>query len=369
MSAGSEFGARVASLMSEPSRDHPQDPARLARVARTRTEMMAQGSAVTATLQLEAGALATLARLVAGRRPDRVVILGCGDSWFIGMAVRHAWESLLGIPAEAAQALDYAAYGAAVANASTLVIGLTAGGNTPAVMAALRAAHARGALTIGVSNTPGSPVVTEFDAGLHVHATRSGWPTQSSTAAIALLCALAAAIAHERQPGSADRFSAALEQMPALMDAAATGLDGAAATIAAGVRNAGLVLFAGLGPNFAAASFGAAKVRELSPAHALAMPLEEMHHYRLPKHDDPVFVVATDPPSRERALDTVLVAHAVGACAVAVLAGPDPDIAAHARHVLTLPPVIPALAPLLASVPLHLFAHHFAMQKAGAPPG
>ncbi len=365
MSAATDYGARITSLMSEPSRDHPRDPARLARVARTRTEMMAQGGAVTATLQREAGAVASLARLVAGRRPTRVVIAGCGDSWFIGMAVRHAWESLLGIPAEAAQALDYAAYGAAVADARTLVIGLSAGGNTPAVMAALQAAHSRGAMAVGVSNTPGSPVLTRFGAGLQVHATRSGWPTQSSTAAIALLCALAAAIAQEARPGSADGFTTALGRMPALMDATATALDGAAAAVAAEVRDAGLVLFAGLGPNFAAASFGAAKVRELSPAHALAMPLEEMHHYRLPKHGDPVFIIATDPPSRERALDTVLVAHAIGAHGVAVLAGSDPDIAAHARHVLMLPPVIPALAPMLASVPLQLFAYHFAMARAG----
>ena len=358
-----DFAARTASLMSEPSRDDPADLNRLARVERTRTEMMAQGAAVTATLQAEAEPLQQVARLVAGRPLDRVVIAGCGDSWFIGMAVRHAWETLAGVPTEAAQALDYAEYGAAVANDRTLVIGLSAGGTTAAVMAALGAAQARGAMTIGVSNTPGSPVVSRFDAGLIVHATRKGWPTQSSSAAAALLGRLAAAVAEERRPGSARAYLDALAQVPALMDETAARLDHEVAALAERLADASLVLFAGLGPNFASACFGAAKVRELSPIHAIAFPLEEMHHYRLPKRGDPVFIVATDPPARERALDTALVATAVGAHAVAVLCRPDPDIAAHATHVLMVPETPAALAPLLASVPLHLFAYHFAKAR------
>ena len=346
------FAQRTASLMSEPSRDDPADANRLARVERTRTEMMVQGAAVTATLQQEAGPLRQVARLVAGRPLDRVVIAGCGDSWFIGMAVRHAWETLVGVPVEAAQALDYAAYGAVAANGRTLVIGISAGGNTPAVVAALQAAQARGAMTVGVSNTPGSPVLTRFDAGLVVHATRKGWPTQSSNAAIALLGHLAGAVAEERLAGSG------LAYLDMLAD-----VDAQAALIAGQLAHASLVLFAGLGPNFASACFGAAKVRELSPVHAMALPLEEMHHYRLPKQGDPVFIIATDPPARERALDTALVAAAVSAHAVAVLSRPDPDIAAHAGHVLMVPDVPAALAPMLASVPLHLFAYHFAKAR------
>lgn len=349
--------------MSEPSRDDPADPNRLARVERTRTEMLVQGTAVTATLRQEAGPLRHVARLLAGRPLDHVVIAGCGDSWFIGMAVRHVWETLVGVPVEAAQALDYAAYNAVAANGRTLVIGISAGGNTPAVMAALQAAQARGALTVGVSNTPGSPVLTRFDAGLVVHATRKGWPTQSSNAAMALLGHLAGAVAEERRGGSGQAYLDALAQVPALMDATAARLDAQAAMIAGALADASLLLFAGLGPNFASACFGAAKVRELSPVHAMALPLEELHHYRLPKQGDPVFVVATDPPARERALDTALVAAAVGAHAVAVLSRPDPDIAAHAKHVLMVPDVPAALAPLLASVPLHLFAYHFAKAR------
>lgn len=316
-----------------------------------------------ATLEREAEAVGALGERLAERAIDRVVIAGCGDSWFVGIAVRHAWETLTGWSVEPAQALDYAAYGAVAANERTLVIGLSAGGNTPAVMAALEAARARGAFAVGVSNTPASPIIQSFDAGLVVHATRKGWPTQSSTAAVALLARLAAATADALGRSGANALVDGLDRMPALMDETARALDGPAALIAARLAPASLVLFTGLGPNFAAASFGAAKVKELCPVHAIALPLEEMHHYRLPKRGDPVVIVATDAPSRERALDTVLVGEAVGARTVVVLAGPDPDIEARAAHILRVPPAPATLAALVSSIPLHLFAYHFAKAR------
>lgn len=358
-----DFSRRLAALMAEPSRDDAQDPNRLARVERTRVEMMVQGAAVRTTLEREAEAVAALGERIAKRSIDRVVILGCGDSWFVGMAVRHAWETLTGWSVEPAQALDYAAYGAGAANERTLAIGLSAGGDTPAVMAALEAARARGAFAVGLSNTPASPVLECFDAGLRVHATRKGWPTQSSTAAVALLARLGAAVAEALCRSGAAALIRDLDRMPALMDETAAALDPELAAVAERLAPASLVLFTGLGPNFAAAAFGAAKVRELSPVHALAVPLEEMHHYRIPKRGDPLFIVATDPASRERALDTALVAEAVSARTVAILARPDPDIAARADQVLLVPEARPALTPLLSTIPLHLFAYHFAKAR------
>jgi glucosamine--fructose-6-phosphate aminotransferase (isomerizing) len=324
--------------------------------------MLRQGEAVAATLAGERAAIHALAHRLAARPLSRVVIAGCGDSWFCGQGVRHAWELATGWPTEAAQALDYACYGAIAADRTTLVLGLSAGGGTPAVLQALAAARQRGAFAVGVSNTPASPILTAFDAGLVVHATRKGWPTQSSTATMALLAGLAIAVAQARGRDAAG-LGAELDRLPTMVDRVATELDPAMAAIGADFAAARLLLFAGLGPNAAAAAFGAAKIRELSPIHALALPLEEMHHYRAQKRGDPLFLVATDPASRERALDTVLVGAARGGRTVALLARPDPEISAHAERTLLLPEVCPALAALVASIPLHLFAYHFAKAR------
>jgi len=45
-----DFASRLKALTSEPSRDTPADPHRLARVERTGDEMTGQGAAIRATL-------------------------------------------------------------------------------------------------------------------------------------------------------------------------------------------------------------------------------------------------------------------------------------------------------------------------------
>jgi glucosamine--fructose-6-phosphate aminotransferase (isomerizing) len=360
-----DLAGRLAALRSEPSTDAARDPARLARVERTRAEMLGQDRAIRETLAREGAALGALAAQLAARGIRRIVIAGCGDSWLVGMAVRHALEILLGLPVAAAQALDYAAYDHVTAAPDTAVLGLSAGGNTPAVMAALAAARARGAFAVGVSNTAASPVLTSFDGGLVVHATRRGWPTQSSTATMALLVALGLRLAE--RGGRAAETAALREAFAAVPDMiadVARRFDGAMAEAAAAFAAARLLLFTGAGPHFATAALGAAKVKELGPIHALAVPLEEMHHYRAQKAGDPLILVAPDATSRERALDTALVSAAVGGRTIALLGRDDPEIAARVERTLVLPQVHPALAPLVAVVPLHLFAYHFARARA-----
>ncbi|WP_376093636.1 hypothetical protein ACE7GA_25910 [Roseomonas sp. CCTCC AB2023176] len=91
-------------------------------------------------------ALAQLAARLKGRAVTEVVIAGCGDSWFAGLAARGAYRARLGVPAVGVQALDWALYDADLAGPGTLVFGISAGGNTPAVMEALERAGARGPL-------------------------------------------------------------------------------------------------------------------------------------------------------------------------------------------------------------------------------
>lgn len=355
-----EQTARADALTAEPSRDEAGDPARLGRVERTRTEMMAQGVAIARTLAAEAPAIERLAATLRERGISRVVVAGCGDSWHVGTGVRHAFESLLGLPLEAAQALDYASYGAAAGDACTLVVGISASGTTPVIMDALNRARARGAFTLGVSNTPGSALLTAFDAGLVVHATRSGWPTQSSTATMALLMRLAQRWADTPE---AARFGADLDHVANRLDELALTLDAPVKALAAPVADAPLVLFSGLGPNLATACFGAAKVKELSPVHAIATPLEEYHHYRSQKAGEPLVLVATDAASLDRALDTALVSRKVGGRLVAILADPHPEIEELAFGAVHVPAVRAELAALPASIAMHLFAYHFARHR------
>jgi glucosamine--fructose-6-phosphate aminotransferase (isomerizing) len=355
---------RLSRLRAEPSTDNAGDPARLGRVERTRVEMLAQGAAISATLHANAAALDQLAADIRVRPPRAILILGCGDSWFIGMAAAPVIEAATGIPCLAIQAFEHAHFSTPALNRSTLAIGISAGGNTAAVMDALARTQAQGGRAIGMTNTPGSPITMQFDGALIVEASRKGWPTQSSTAAIALLASLAARAATGPEPTRA--VATALETLPNATDEAMGHAFEAMRKPAAAIADRPLVLFAGAGPDHAVAAFGAAKLRELSSVHAMALPLEEMHHYRLPKEGDAVVIAATVPEARERALDTAVTARDSSVPTIAILSRPDPQIAALVDHIVLIEQATGPLGVVPAMTAVHALAYHAALARSAA---
>ena len=93
------------------------------------------------------------------------------------------------------------------------------------------------------------------------------------------------------------------------------------------------------------------------------MPLEEYHHYRAQKVGEPLLLLATDPASHERAMDTMLVSEKLGGRTVAIVAQDLPEIEKRAFAVVRVPPVRPELSALIGSIALHLFAYHFAKAR------
>jgi glucosamine--fructose-6-phosphate aminotransferase (isomerizing) len=363
-----DYSARIAALLAEPSTDAPHDGPRQARGERSRVEMLAQGDAMRATLAAEGTNVDAIAARLAKLPIRRVVIAGCGDSWAVAIALKLAFERLLGVPTDAVQALDWALYSSTLADAATVVIGISSSGRTEAVVDALTAARRNGAFTIGVSNTADTPVLIGSDGGLLVRATRRGWPTQSSTSAAGVLWLLAArwAAASGRRADEAAAFEKDLRALPDAIDVIASRFDAPAKAAAQSLAGTPIVLLTGAGSHYAAAAFGTTKIKELSPIHAISMPLEEYHHYRSQKRGDPLFLVAPDQASAERALDVALYGKAVGGRTIALLPEGERVISAEVDGSWYLPQVRTELAPVAYAIPLHLFAYHFASARFAA---
>lgn len=355
---------RLKDIRRESSSDAPSDPERFRRVALTGAEMMSQGDAIRETLAANAEPLAAIARDLAERAPRRVVMVGCGDSWISGFGVRHALEQAFGCSCEPYEAFDFAAYGTGTMDAGSVAIGLSSSGKTEPVMEGLATSAAQGAYVIGLSNTPGSPLMEQFPGALHIHATRGGWPTQSSTAAMALKLALGVAVARSLgRVAIADALDAALTDLPAQVDAVSEAFWKPAQALARKLAKADLVLLAGAGPFYAPAAFGAAKLKELAPIHAIAFPLEEYHHYRTQKAGDPLFLVAGDAASHARALETAIMSKGEAGFCLALVPEGETEIAEVADVTWHLPEVPDLVAPVVYSVPLHLFGYHAAVER------
>ncbi len=333
--------------------DDPLDPQRRVSVEATRGEMFGQPAAIRRTLERNDAALTALAGRMAGRF-DRVLLTGAGDSLAVMVAARSALESALGVPCEPVQCLELAYYLAPLVGPRTAVVALSSSGETTRTVEAVLVAQERGAYTVCITNTPGSTLERESDASLLVAATRVGWPTQSSTAALALLYRLAVEIA-------GDRLGPALDGLPGAMGAALERLDGPVADIAAREAGSAMVLFSAGGPTFAAAVIGAAKVQECTPVHALAVQVEEYHHYNSQKAGEPLFLLAPTGPTVPRAVDTALEARRWGGRIHVVTTDGEDRFDGLADTVLRLPPVPEALAPLLYVVPAQLVGYHLGM--------
>ncbi len=170
---------------------------------------------------MEKDAIEAVAAALAKAPPQRIVMTGCGDSLAVMIGARLLLEQLLGIPCEPVQALDFAYYGHRTVGPGTLLITLSSSGMTTRTVEAMLVAKAKGAQTLALSNTVGSALMAESDLALRIHAERKGWPTQASTAAMALLMQLGIALARAlgrstggcRRPSGRTRCRAVLHRV------------------------------------------------------------------------------------------------------------------------------------------------------------
>lgn len=357
--------AERAAARALPS-DDPLDPKRRSRTDATRPELLAQPDVVSRNWTSNAGALEEAAARIKARELDRVFLVGAGDSLAVMSAVRLAFEAMLGVPCEPVQCLELAYYLAHDITTRSIVIALSSSGETTRTVEALLVAQASGALTLALTNKPESTLAREATSTLLVEATRVGWPTQSSTAPLALLFRLAALVGRGRGLRAGASLLAELDTVPGLMARTIAVADPVIAEQSVAEAAGRMYLFAGAGPSYAAAVVGAAKVKECTPDHAMAVQLEEFHHYNSQKAGEPLWMLVPTGRGVGRGVDTIHEAHRLGGHVYAVTTEGEAAFDDLARGVLRLPAVSEMISPLLFFLPAQLVGYHLAIAKFAA---
>jgi glucosamine--fructose-6-phosphate aminotransferase (isomerizing) len=341
------------------------DDARRERVELTRAELWDQPTAIRTTLTDERLAIVEAARRIAAQPIDRVYLIGCGDSLSATVAVRGLYENLLSVPCEPVQALDFAFYYHRLVDERSVVIALSSSGATARVVEGVLLARALGARTLGLSNTISSPLMSASEHVIFVHATRRGWPTQSTTAAMAALVQFAFELARHRgrTAEALSPLEAELDQVADHIGAAIVEHDRMLAGIAGVMASREVCLFTGGGPAHACAMLGAAKLKECSLKQGVALPLEEYHHYVSQRDGDPLFLIAPHGPTLQRALDTARSGRTWGGIVYGVMTRGERVLGESVDVIIALPPVHELLAPMVYCVPGQLFAYHVGMSQ------
>jgi glucosamine--fructose-6-phosphate aminotransferase (isomerizing) len=345
--------------------DDPLDVNRRKRVELTWGEMWSQPEVIQTTLKLEKEAIIETARHFSKLEIDRIFMTGCGDSIASMIAVRTLFEQLLRIPCEPIQALDLAYYYHSPVNERTLVIALSSSGETTRTIEAMLLARALGAHILALSNTPGSTMMRETERGIIIHAERRGWPTQSSTAAMATMVQLVLEMVRIRGDSRSQikQFESEFSEIPAQMKTVLLSTQEAIQKVAEQEVKRSVYLYCGGGPAYASALFGAAKVKECSPNHGIAIPLEEFHHYNSQKAGDPLFLLAPKGASIPRAVDTLKEGKRWGGQVYCLTSEFEAHLFQGADQVIPLPDVSEVFAAFVYTIPVQLFAYYVAMEK------
>jgi glutamine---fructose-6-phosphate transaminase (isomerizing) len=303
------------------------------------------------------------------RAADRVEIVACGSAYYASLVGASAVQAWTGLPARASVGSEFR-YTPPPLGDRTLVIAVTQSGETADTIAPTRLARQRGCTVIAVTNTVGSAITREADAVLFLQAGPEIAVAASKTfvTQVTTLVILAAAIAKIR--GTLDeRDEVALgSALRALPSAAARALATAAETtpeLARRYVNSRGFMFVGRGATYPAALEGALKLKEISYVHAEGYAAGELKHGPISLLDAecPLVAVATRSSVYDKLISNVMEGRARDARVIAVATEGDPGITRSADDVCWVPDTHETLSPVLAVIPLQLFAYHIAVAR------
>jgi glucosamine--fructose-6-phosphate aminotransferase (isomerizing) len=301
------------------------------------------------------------------KRFTRVVITACGTSWHAGLIGEYIFEELARIPCEVEYASEFR-YRNPVVDETTLVIAVSQSGETADTLAAVREAKRRGGHVLGLVNVVGSSIAREVQGGLYLRAgpeigVASTKAFNSQVAALALVALRMGRLRHLSLL-QGRQFVKSLQQLPEQIRqvlARAPEVELLADRFAE-ARNA---LYLGRGVNFPVALEGALKLKEISYIHAEGYPAAEMKHGPIALIDEnmPVVFIAPRDGVHAKIVSNVEEVKARGGRVIAIVTEGDCEIGRLADAVFPIPQTHDLLTPILASVPLQLFAYYVAVRR------
>jgi glutamine---fructose-6-phosphate transaminase (isomerizing) len=303
------------------------------------------------------------------RAVDRIELVACGSAYYASLIGAAALQDWIGIPVRATVGSEFR-YSPPPLDGNTLIIAVTQSGETADTIAPVRLARERGCPVIAVTNTVGSAITRESDAVLFLQAGPEMAVAASKTfvTQVTTLLVLAAAIARIRGRLAEEDELAFGEALRALPAAAARALESAsvgAAELARRYVNSRGFMFVGRGYGYPAALEGALKLKEVSYVHAEGYAAGELKHGPISLLDAecPLVAVATRSSVYDKLISNVMEGRARDARVIAVATEGDPQIERFADDVCWVPDTHEALAPILAIIPLQLFAYHVATAR------
>ncbi|MFF8940914.1 MULTISPECIES: glutamine--fructose-6-phosphate transaminase (isomerizing) [unclassified Streptomyces] len=306
------------------------------------------------------------------REMDKVVIIACGTAFHAGMIAKYAIEHWTRIPCEVELASEFR-YRDPILDQQTLVIAISQSGETMDTLMALRHAREQGAKVLAICNTNGSTIPRESDAVLYTHAGPEVAVASTKAFLTQLVACYLVALYLGQVRGTKwgdeiqdvvrdlSQISGEVEQVLETMEPVRA--------LARSLADKNTVLFLGRHVGYPVALEGALKLKELAYMHAEGFAAGELKHgpIALIEQDLPVVVVVPSPRGRsllhDKIVSNIQEIRARGARTIVIAEEGDEAVVPYADHLIRIPVTPTLLQPLVATVPLQVFACELATAR------
>ncbi len=301
------------------------------------------------------------------RSIDRIVIAASGTSWHAALVGEYLIEELTQIPVEVEFAHEFC-YRNCPLEKNTVLLVVSQSGETADTLAALREAKRRGHRALAIVNVVGSTIARESDGGIYMHAGPEIGvaSTKAFVSTLTILALLAVHLGRLRNLSArrALEILHALEAVPEQLESILA-QNNAFKKLAKKYHKADDFFFLSRGYTFPIALEGALKLKEISYIHAEGYSAAEMKHGPIALIDPKtptVFLVPQD-SMYDKTMANLAMIRARKGPIIALATEGDKQIGKVANDVIYLPKALELINPILASVPLQLFAYHIAVAR------
>ncbi|MGW3486068.1 glutamine--fructose-6-phosphate transaminase (isomerizing) [Streptomyces sp. NPDC001054] len=306
------------------------------------------------------------------RETSKIVVVACGTAFHAGLIAKYAIEHWTRLPCEVELASEFR-YRDPILDHGTLVIAISQSGETMDTLMALRHAREQGARVLAICNTNGSTIPRESDAVLYTHA----GPEVAVASTKAFLTQLVACylvalwLAQHRGEKFGDEIGEVVSELAGIPGDLERVLETMEPVreLARSLAGHDTVLFLGRHVGYPVALEGALKLKELAYMHAEGFAAGELKHGPIALIDQglPVVVLVPSPRGRsvlhDKIVSNIQEIRARGARTVVIAEEGDEAVAPYADHLIEIPEVPTLLQPLVATVPLQVFACELATAR------
>ena len=312
---------------------------------------------------------------------NRLIITGCGTAYLAGTVGKLMIEELSGIPCETELASELRYRPAVDYRQNLAMVAISQSGETADTLAALHKFSVKGvargggrgfasggketnALTLGIVNVVGSTIARETDAGVYNHAGPEVGvaSTKAFTSQLAVLALLALFLGRQRNLSKfkGKKFAEKLSRIPQLCRYVLTHSNKKVKAIAEKYKNFNNFLYIGRKYNFPTALEGALKLKEISYIHAEGYGAGEMKHGPIAMIDEnfPTVAIAPVDSVYDKLASNMEEIKARRGKIIAITTEGNEKIKHIADDWLYIPKTLEMLTPILAVIPLQLFAYY-----------